>query len=50
LLAGTEADWTIKKAGVWWFSNRVRHDETKPYCAPYTIRETDNVSLKDLRI
>ncbi len=29
LLAGTEADWTIKKAGVWWFSNRVRHDETQ---------------------
>ncbi len=29
LLAGTEADWTIKKAGVWWFSNRVRRDETQ---------------------
>ena len=29
LLAGTEADWTIKKAGMWWFSNRVRHDETQ---------------------
>lgn len=29
LLAGTEADWTIKKAGIWWFSNRVRHDETQ---------------------
>jgi len=29
LLAGTEADWTIKKAGVWWFTNRVRHDETQ---------------------
>jgi len=29
LLAGTEADWTIKKAGIWWFSNRVRNDETQ---------------------
>jgi len=29
LLGGTEADWTIKKAGIWWFSNRVRHDETQ---------------------
>ena len=29
LLAGSEADWTIKKAGIWWFTNRVRHDETQ---------------------
>lgn len=29
LLSGSEADWTIKKAGVWWFSNRVRRDETQ---------------------
>jgi len=29
LLAGTEADWTIKKAGIWWFTNRVRHDESQ---------------------
>ena len=29
LLAGAEADWTIKKAGVWWFTNRVRGDETQ---------------------
>jgi phosphohistidine phosphatase len=29
LLAGAEADWTIKKGGVWWFTNRVRHDETQ---------------------
>ena len=29
LLAGSEADWSIKKAGIWWFSNRVRHDETQ---------------------
>ena len=29
LLSGTEADWTIKKGGIWWFSNRVRADETQ---------------------
>ncbi len=29
LLAGQEADWTIKKGGIWWFTNRVRHDETQ---------------------
>ncbi|TRZ55351.1 MAG: histidine phosphatase family protein [Rhodocyclaceae bacterium] len=29
LLGGAEFDWTIKKAGIWWFSNRVRHDETQ---------------------
>jgi phosphohistidine phosphatase len=25
LLSGTEADWPIKKGGVWWFSSRDRH-------------------------
>jgi phosphohistidine phosphatase len=29
LLGGEEADWTIKKGGVWWFSNRMRNDETR---------------------
>jgi phosphohistidine phosphatase len=29
LLAGQEADWTIKKGAVWWFSNRVREGETQ---------------------
>ena len=29
LLAGAEADWTIKKGAVWWFTNRVRRDETQ---------------------
>jgi phosphohistidine phosphatase len=24
LMAGAEADWTIKKGALWWFSNRVR--------------------------
>ncbi len=29
LLAGAEADWSIKKSGVWWFSNRTRQDESQ---------------------
>lgn len=29
LLSGEEADWTVKKGGLWWFSNRVREDETQ---------------------
>lgn len=29
LLSGTEADWTVKKGGLWWFSNRVRNGETQ---------------------
>lgn len=29
LLAGVEADWTIKKGALWWFTNRVRDDETQ---------------------
>lgn len=29
LLSGAEADWSIKKAGIWWFTNRVRQDETQ---------------------
>ena len=29
LLAGVEADWTIKKGALWWFSNRVREGETQ---------------------
>ena len=29
LLGGSEADWSRKKGGVWWFSNRVRNDETQ---------------------
>ena len=29
LLAGSEADWTIKKGALWWFTNRVREDETQ---------------------
>lgn len=27
LLSGAEADWSIKKGGVWWFSNRLRDNE-----------------------
>lgn len=29
LLSGQEADWTIKKGALWWFTNRVRQDETQ---------------------
>lgn len=29
LLAGQEADWTIKKGALWWFTNRVRKGETQ---------------------
>ncbi len=29
LLSGAEADWTVKKGGIWWFTNRVRRDETQ---------------------
>lgn len=29
LISGAEADWTVKKGGVWWFSNRTRGDETQ---------------------
>ncbi len=29
LLSGAEADWTIKKGALWWFTNRVREGETQ---------------------
>ena len=29
LLSGAEADWTIKKGALWWFSNRVRDGDTQ---------------------
>ncbi|MCL2524837.1 MAG: histidine phosphatase family protein [Betaproteobacteria bacterium] len=29
LLAGHEADWSIRKGALWWLSNRVRHGETQ---------------------
>lgn len=29
LLSGQEADWTIKKGALWWFSNRTRAGETQ---------------------
>jgi phosphohistidine phosphatase len=29
LLSGQEADWTLKKGAVWWFTNRVRDGETQ---------------------
>lgn len=29
LLSGEEANWTVKKGAIWWFSNRTRHGETQ---------------------
>ena len=29
LVSGTEADWTLKKGGLWWLTNRVRNDEAQ---------------------
>jgi len=29
LLSGSEADWSVKKGALWWFSNRVRQGETQ---------------------
>ena len=29
LLAGHESYWSIKKGALWWFTNRVRNDETQ---------------------
>lgn len=29
LLSGQEASWTIKKGALWWFTNRVRREETQ---------------------
>jgi phosphohistidine phosphatase len=31
LLSGTEADWSIKKGAVWWFSSRERDGENKTF-------------------
>ncbi len=31
LLSGIEADWSIKKANVWWFSYRVREGSTQTF-------------------
>lgn len=45
LLAGAEADWTIKKGGIWWFSNRVRADETQT-----VLRAVANPSVPNLRL
>jgi len=29
LIAGTEMDWSVKKAAIWWLSRRVREDEAQ---------------------
>jgi phosphohistidine phosphatase len=29
LISGSAGDWTIKKGGLWWLTNRVRNDEAQ---------------------
>jgi phosphohistidine phosphatase len=29
LISGVDANWTIKKGGLWWLTNRVRNDEAQ---------------------
>jgi phosphohistidine phosphatase len=29
LVSGAPADWTVKKGGLWWLTNRVRNDEAQ---------------------
>lgn len=29
LISGAEANWTVKKGGLWWLTNRVRNDEAR---------------------
>lgn len=29
LLSGQEADWSVKKGAIWWFTNRVRNDRSQ---------------------
>lgn len=29
LLGGAEADWSVKKGGVWWFASRVRFEDSQ---------------------
>jgi phosphohistidine phosphatase len=29
LISGTEDNWTLKKGGLWWLTNRVRNDEAQ---------------------
>lgn len=29
LVSGTEADWAIKKGGLWWLTNRVKNDDAQ---------------------
>ncbi|HRD32615.1 MAG TPA: histidine phosphatase family protein [Rhodocyclaceae bacterium] len=40
LLSGTEADWTIKKGALWWFTNRVRDDESQTVLRSVTSPDT----------
>ena len=37
LLSGAEMDWSVKKGGIWWFSNRAHQDEPQTVlCAVMT--------------
>ncbi len=29
LISGSTGDWTVKKGGIWWLTNRVRNDEAQ---------------------
>lgn len=40
LLAGAEADWTIKKGALWWFTNRVRKGESQTVLRSVTSTDT----------
>ena len=34
LLSGHEAEWSVKKAGIWWFQQRARGGDARSSCAP----------------
>ena len=49
LLAGQEADWTIKKGGIWWFSNRVKADESQTILKAVTNPVAPNIRMLTAR-
>ncbi|MEY2632916.1 MAG: hypothetical protein RIR00_1570 [Pseudomonadota bacterium] len=46
LLSGQEADWTIKKGALWWFTNRVRIGETQTVLRAMIPPELTRQALK----
>ncbi len=42
LLSGIEADWRVKKANVWWLSNRVREKTTQTFLRAVISPDTFN--------